>query len=270
MRSSPDTACVFWSNDKWHVGGSDMSDFVFSYTLRAVMGAIALFCCVTAIVLIAITLRCGRAKLHSDELFMRAYGALYVRYDEGAYYWEVVILLRKLLLVLTTKVLSSNQPAQIAGCAVVLGGALALQHCVKPFVSDALDALEEHTLAACVAIVVLGICSQLGMPPIAVTVFYATIMLASAAVIGRDMRAIYKEGSNKEGSNEALPVDSGAQEDEEEKKETLNSKKKDARTVAHAAPVSNPLGLDDKTRAILSKSQASGKGKDGVRPAMIL
>ena len=49
-------------------------------------------------------------------------------------------------------------------------------------------------LAACMAIVLLGICSQLGMPPIAVTVLYAAIMLASAVVIGRDVRAVWAEG----------------------------------------------------------------------------
>ena len=59
---------------------------------------------IVAIVLIAIALRCGRAKLHSDELFMRTNGALYLRYDEGAYYWEVLILLRKLLLLLGAKI----------------------------------------------------------------------------------------------------------------------------------------------------------------------
>ena len=196
MRSSPDMAC---DQDT----GGDASDIFLPYNVRVVLGGFALSCCIAAIVLIAIALRCGRAKLHSDELFMRTYGALYLRYDEGAYYWEVLILLRKLLLVLITKVLSSNQPAQIAGCAVVLGGALVLQYRVKPFLSDALDALEEHTLAACMAIVVLGICSQLGMPPIAVTVLYAAIMLASAVVIGRGVRAVWAEGSEPEAAKAA-------------------------------------------------------------------
>jgi hypothetical protein len=200
MRSSPETACVETVvGDEFFKGsGSDASDFVIAYHVRVFMGSFALFCCVAAVVLIAITLHCGRTKLHSDEFFMRAHGALYLRYNKSAYYWEVLILVRKLLLVLITKVLSSNQPAQIAGCAVVLGGALALQYRIKPFLSDALDALEEHTLMACMAIVVLGICSQLSMPPIAVTVLYAAIMLASVVVIGRDMRAVWAEGSEPE------------------------------------------------------------------------
>ena len=199
MRSSPDTACktdfTDMENNVEGLGDSELSDVYYPYTTRLVCGAIALSCCIAAIVLIAITLRCGRAKLFSDERFMRTFGSLYLRYDQGAYYWEVLVLLRKLLLVLITKVLSNNSTAQIAGCAVVLGGALALQYRFKPFLSDALDALEEHTLAACVAIVVLGVCSLLGMPQIAVTALYTVIMLVSAVTVARDMRAVYNETS---------------------------------------------------------------------------
>ena len=63
------------------------------------------------------TLRCGRSKLHTDERFMRTNGTLYLRYDEGAYYWEVLIMLRKLALVLITRFLASDQEqvVQLAG-----------------------------------------------------------------------------------------------------------------------------------------------------------
>ena len=206
MRSSPDTACKIDFGRMENSG--ENGDLYYPYTMRLVCGAIALSCCIAAIVLIAITLRCGRAKLFSDERFMRTFGSLYLRYDQGAYYWEVLVLLRKLLLVLITKVLSNNSTAQIAGCAVVLGGALALQHRFKPFLSDALDGLEEHTLAACVAIVVLGVCSLLGMPPIAVTALYTVIMLVSAVTVARDMRAVYNEASSGGGAG-VPPVGKG-------------------------------------------------------------
>ena len=212
MRSSPDTLCKTENTFFAHAGGSgnlgEASTLYFTYRTRLACGAIALSCCIVAIVLIAITLRCGHAKLFSDERFMRTFGSLYLRYDRPHYYWEVLVLLRKLLLVLITKVLSNNPTAQIAGCAVVLGGALALQHRSKPFLSGALDALEEHTLAACVAIVVLGACSLLGMPPIAVTALYTVIMLVSAVIIARDMRAVYNEGSSGGGAG-VPPVGEG-------------------------------------------------------------
>ena len=208
MRSSPDMACKISYTPSALGTGEDASTWYFTYNTRLACGAIALSCCIVAIVLIAIKLRCGHAKLFSDERFMRTFGSLYLRYDRPHYYWEVLVLLRKLLLVLITKVLSNNPTAQIAGCAVVLGGALALQHRSKPFLSGALDALEEHTLAACVAIVVLGVCSLLGMPPIAVTALYTVIMLVSAVVIARDMRAVYNEGSSGGGAG-VPPVGEG-------------------------------------------------------------
>jgi hypothetical protein len=220
MRSSPDMACkINYTQSALGTGedastwkligtGYDASTWYFTYTTRLACGAIALSCCIVAIVLIAITLRCGHAKLFSDERFMGAFGSLYLRYDPEHYYWEVLVLARKLLLVLITKVLSNNPTAQIAGCAVVLGGALALQYRSKPFLSDALDALEGHTLAACVAIVVLGACSLLGMPPIAVTALYTVIMLVSAVIVARDMHAVYNEGSSRGGAG-VPPVGEG-------------------------------------------------------------
>ena len=155
-----------------------------------------------AVVIIAIALRCGRAGLHSDESKMRAFGALYLRYDTDCYYWEVLVLLRKLLLVFITRVWSTNQPMQIAGCAVVLGGALALQHCFKPFLSDALDALEERTLVACMGIVLLGIASYLEVaPPQVITALYCVVMMTSAWSIAHALRAVWREGCGSGGGS---------------------------------------------------------------------
>ena len=208
MRDSPDVLCD--SDAESTPDGTSAHDFNLPYPTRKGIGYGALFCVATAIVVIAITLRCGRSKLNTDERFMRTNGTLYLRYDTCAYYWEVLIMLRKFALVLITRFLSSDQRAQIVCCAVVLGVALVLQHCIKPFLSNALDELEVHTLVACMALVALGTCSHLGLlPSTAVTALYFVIMAASAVVITRDMRAVYNEGGEEEGVDEVPPGDSG-------------------------------------------------------------
>ena len=213
MRDSPDVPCTLDDNTLY-IGGTNLAkvaeDLNLPYSARVLIGYFALSCVTAAIVIIATTLRCGRSKLHTDERFMRTNGTLYLRYDKGAYYWEVLIMLRKFALALITRFLSRDQEAQIGCCAVVLGAALVLQRYVKPFDSNALDTLEEHTLVACVAIVALGTCAYLGLPPAAVTALYFTLMAASAVVIARDMRAIYNEGGDEEDGNAAPPDGIGA------------------------------------------------------------
>ena len=219
MRDSPDVVCK--SEDAAGVGGGDsLGDLYLAYWERVYIGYFALFCVAAAIVVVTITLCCGRSKLHTDERFMRTNGTLYLRYDEGAYYWEVIIMLRKLALVLITRFLASDQGMQIGCCAVVLGTALVLQRYVKPFLSDALDTFEEHTLTACVAIVALGTATHLGLSPAVVTTLYFAIMAASAVVIARDMRAVYNEGSDEEGGDEA-PLDGNGTEKTMERKEKV-------------------------------------------------
>ena len=249
MRSSPDTECAFIASSApggYAAGssGSTAGDLVMAYTLRAALGGLALLCCVAFIALIGATLRRGRARLFTDEAFLRTHGALYLRYDEGAYYWEVLVMARKLLLVLVEKALSAHQPAQLGCCAAVLGGALALQRRVKPFASDALDALEEHTLAACLAIVLLGAAAHLGAPPVAVTALYFAAVAAAAAVIGRDLRAVWAEGGAGSSSSSS-------------------SSSSSAPRVAAAAGEAavNPLGLGATTLATLDRVKTKGPGE---------
>ena len=170
-----------------------LATLTLSYAERVTIGAATLVFCTGAIAALGAVLYLRRRTLRSDKYLVQACGALYLRYEEQYYYWEVIILLRKLLLVLITRVLSGNQSAQIAGCAVVLGGALALQHSCKPSLSDALDTLEEHTLVACVAIVALGAASASGLDPQAISALYFLTMAASAALLWRDMRAVWLE-----------------------------------------------------------------------------
>jgi outer membrane protein assembly factor BamB len=160
------------------------------------VSAVGLACCVLVIVIIPTYLRCNKAKLRGDERFMTTYGSLYLRYDTVYYGWEAVVLLRKLLLVLIARVLSSDQAAQIACSAAVLGGALLLQLLCKPFLSDALDRLERDTLAACLVIVALGAASNAGADAVAVMVAFYAILLAAAGVVGNDLLLVWREGND--------------------------------------------------------------------------
>eukprot|EP00935_MAST-01C_sp_MAST-1C-sp1_P001563 g1563.t1 len=189
MRDMPDMECRF--------GARSSSKQHFTYSLLFGLGIGAVVACCLAIVIVACELRSVRTKLHTDERTMHEYGSLYLRYDEKHYYWEVLILIRKLLLVVILRVLSNHQWAQVAGCAVVFGGGLVLQHWRKPFLSDALDQLEERTLVACMGIVLLGMGSLLGLPPLAVTALYFALVAASAVYIGLAVRAVWREEKGK-------------------------------------------------------------------------
>ena len=104
-------------------------DFALHEQERTSVGAAALAFCVATIVLIVHVLRRGRrkGKLHTNERFMRAYGALYMRYDDRYPYWEALILVRKLLLEIIAATLSNSPWVQLAICAVVFGVSLWLQ-----------------------------------------------------------------------------------------------------------------------------------------------
>ena len=174
------------------------------------VSAVGLACCVLVIVVIPTYLRCNTAKLRGDERFMTTYGSLYLRYDTGYYGWEAVVLLRKLLLVLIARVLSSDQAAQIACSAAVLGGALLLQLLCKPFLSDALDRLERDTLAACLVIVALGAASNAGADAVAVMVAFYAILLAAAGVVGNDLLLVWREGNDDDDDDDAAAADDDA------------------------------------------------------------
>jgi hypothetical protein len=166
-----------------------------------VLGTIVLVACCLPIVIIAIQLRCARPRLYKDERIMREYAMLYLRYEKACYYWEVLILVRKLLFVVIPRVYSNDQVVQIGSIAVVLGGALVLQHRCKPFLSDALDQLEEYTLLACMGLVMLGVGSYLGMPPLATTVLYFVLMVTASVFITKALRAVWREDTEEtEGS----------------------------------------------------------------------
>jgi outer membrane protein assembly factor BamB len=192
MRDAPDTQCKLGTTEG--ASGTFLAgDLVVPYRYRVAIASAALGCCAATIGIIAAILRCGRSKLFSNKLFMATYGSLYLRYNRRFYYWEVVILTRKLALVLITRVLSTSQGGQIACCFVVFGASLALQLWCTPFLSDGLDELERDVLVACVAIVLLGTAAYAGLPPAAITVLYFGILALAGLRIVRSLCKVWFE-----------------------------------------------------------------------------
>jgi hypothetical protein len=196
MRDSPDVLC--------EADGSD-------YNLYFGFGVLALVACCLAIAIIAIQLYCFRHKLHTDKRIMREYATLYLRYEDTYYYWEVIIFVRKLLFVAILRVCSNDQTLQIGLLAVVLGGALVLQYRCKPFLSDALDQLEEYTLLACGGLVLLGVGSYLGMPPLATTVLYVVLVGTASAFMVKALRAVWREDIAESTADDGTEDTSGGQ-----------------------------------------------------------
>jgi hypothetical protein len=120
---------------------------------------------------------------------------LYLRYDVENYYWEVIVLVRKMVMVYIARWWSTNPGMQTAGCAVVLGSALVLQHRFSPFLSHSLNELEERALLACVGTTLLGIMAQLGVPPLAIAVLYFMLFFAAACFIAQKLREIWKKAT---------------------------------------------------------------------------
>ena len=71
------------------------------------------------LVVLARVLHRGRHRLRTDEGFMRTYGSLYLRYEDRCYYWELVVLARKLLMVAIALALSRQPEAQVASTAAL-------------------------------------------------------------------------------------------------------------------------------------------------------
>ena len=161
-------------------------------TTWTAIGAVALALCALVIVGVAQILRGAHASgaLRNDEGTLRAFGGLYLRYSEECYFWEVVILVRKLLLTLVAKLLSGW--AQIASCAVLFAGSLALQLRCTPFDSHALNRLEADALAACFALVGLGSWSLAGAPPAAVVALFVIVLAAVVVGAWAPLKSVWK------------------------------------------------------------------------------
>ena len=165
---------------------------------------------------LAAAMRRMRHHLRTDESHMRAYGALYLRYEDHFYFWEFLVIARKVLLVAIAKLLSHSPAAQIACVLVVLVVALLLQLKYKPFLSDDIDRVERGLLGGCVAVACLGVWSQYGAASdakgMAVTVAYFAVLALAALAVAAPMRSIWRGNATGGDSDaEAPQTETGAQ-----------------------------------------------------------
>jgi outer membrane protein assembly factor BamB len=187
MREAPGIECTYIVIDSTPcVGGSTNC-----HSGYLIPGIIVLFSCVAAIFIIFKILRSKSAQLHSDELTLRTYGTLYLRYENDMYFWEIWILARKLSIVLIQRMLQAHTEAQIVCAAVVLIVALVLQHRFKPFISTSLDQLEECALASCTLLVILGAYSFSGGPQAETTALYCVVIALTFARVAQLLRRIW-------------------------------------------------------------------------------
>ena len=155
----------------------------------------------------ALVLYRGRHRLRTDEDFMRTYGTVYLRYEDRCYYWELVVLARKFLVVFAARVLARYPAAQVACMVALLGAALALQAKFKPMLSDDIDRVEQGVLGGCLAIALLGAWSQFGAAgegkATAVAVVYFVVQLLTALAVAPALRRIWRSGdSDAEGAED--------------------------------------------------------------------
>ena len=124
MRSEPSITCT-------NLLGCDPA-----YCGYAMLGTLVLSFCALIMVAIWLFLNARQETLFKDEKTMTAFGSLYMRYTKDAFYWEVVILVRKLSFVLVGALLSYEPWLQVGFCGAIIAAALALQKWKKPFASD--------------------------------------------------------------------------------------------------------------------------------------
>lgn len=185
MRDVPGIECTYIVTAAC-VGG--MTNCHSGYLLP---GIIVLFSCVAAIFIIFKILHSKCAQLRSDELTLRTYGTLYLRYENDMYFWEIWILARKLSIVLIQRMLQAHTEAQIVCAAVVLIAALVLQRRFKPFISTSLDQLEECVLASCTLLVILGAYAFSGGPQTETTVLYFVVIALTFVRVAQLLRRIW-------------------------------------------------------------------------------
>ena len=84
----------------------------------------------------------------------KRYGTLFMPFEPQYYYWQLFVMVRKLLLALIAKCASGSPSVQFALGSLVLGSALGAQYKCQPFLIRDQDDLEQIELAASVIILV--------------------------------------------------------------------------------------------------------------------
>ena len=131
VATSPDISCTTSTYHAWSI---------LYYVLLAgwVVGGPLLLC---------IFLYRTRFKLHTD-LYHNRFGALYISYRPGAFWWEVVFTTRRTLLIFIYVILYDNPTARTFALAFVNVGIAAFHIGVRPFATTVGNVLESISLVS--------------------------------------------------------------------------------------------------------------------------
>ena len=92
-------------------------------------------------------------------------GSIFEKYDRQFYFWELVILSRKLLLVLLSKFTTAYPELQIGG-SILVGACFNIIHInAEPYIHNTLDTLEALTQTCEMLLSMSAFIFLLGIPP---------------------------------------------------------------------------------------------------------
>eukprot|EP00033_Pygsuia_biforma_P002177 GCRY01002412.1.p1 GENE.GCRY01002412.1~~GCRY01002412.1.p1 ORF type:complete len:954 (-),score=245.34 GCRY01002412.1:790-3651(-) len=125
----------------------------FSYLPLAIFGIVLYVLSVPA--LVYAILHKNKASLTSEKTYLM-FGFLYARYNARHYMWELIILVRKLLLVVSFVFLNSHIELQVLLAAIVLLGSVMYHNNQNPFRVSMLNTLETICLSTNFIILIVG------------------------------------------------------------------------------------------------------------------
>ena len=133
-------------------------------------------------------------KLSSPSYLVR-YGFLYTRYDAEFYFWELIVILRRVLLVAVLKFMADDPMLQAAAGLILCGLFLAMQAYSRPYSISYLDKLE---FAACMLnmfYIVAGLVETFSTSAVMKLIFEITITIVFCAVSIAIISLLYLEHS---------------------------------------------------------------------------
>lgn len=120
MDANPEIECTFLEGDYARL---QVSSFFFFVTYGIGIPSVLFY----------ILYKARKNKKMGDVGFVQRFGWLYLRYNRDYYFWEIFVLVRKLLLVLIQMVYNAEPVSQALGCIMVLAVALAAHLRYMPF-----------------------------------------------------------------------------------------------------------------------------------------
>ena len=123
----------------------------------------------------------ARAKRLREPEVVSKLGYIYLRYRERTFFWEILVMARKLLIVVAA-VNIQNQLSQIILAEFTILAASMLQLLIKPYASLLNNILEATLLAASLVLLFLGLLFQAG-PSLGLSSTSATVLEGIAIVI---------------------------------------------------------------------------------------